>query len=521
MEVLNTVRQNYYQDSVKLMQISKELSSLRGIKKASAIMATEANLIMLREAGLISKFPDSISANDLIIAVEAVSKKTAQDAINSLDTFLLSLHTTTEEKIEYKSFDSAYNALNQANMAIISVPGEFAKLEVARAINHNIHTFLFSDNLSVDEEVELKERAIEKGLLMMGPGCGTAIINGTCLGFANIVRRGQIGVVAAAGTGLQEVVSLIHNWGLGISHGIGVGGRDLSEKVGGLMTIEAIKHLQRDKNTKFILLVSKPASSSVVKKIVEAADKSKKPFAMCLLGDNLKKITDRNIHYTETLEELSLLAVNLAGKKKGKLVDISGDGWKRFGKKYLKNVHTSQKYIRGLFSGGTLCYEAQQILNKTLGDIFSNAPLSGEFKLKNSNKSYKNSCIDLGEEEFTVGRPHPMIDASIRSERIIQEAKDPATAIILFDIVLGYGSSPDPAGDLLSAIEKAKEIAAQKKRSLAFITHVCGTEDDIQNRGSQEQKLRDAGVLVLSTNAQTARAAGWIASRLSNGVQVK
>ena len=242
---------------------------------------------------------------------------------------------------------------------------------------------------------------------------------------------------------------------------------------------------------------------------------------MCLLGDNSKRIADRNIHYTETLEELSLLAVNLADKKKGKLVDISDDGWKIFGKKYLKNVNTSQKYIRGLFSGGTLCYEAQQILNKTLGDIFSNAPLSGEFKLKNSNKSYKNSCIDLGEEEFTVGRPHPMIDASLRSERIIQEAKDPATAIILFDIVLGYSSSPDPAGDLLSAIEKANEIAAQKKRSLAFITHVCGTEDDIQNRGSQEQKLRDAGVLVLSTNAQVARASGWIASRLSKGVPVK
>jgi FdrA protein len=180
---------------MKLMQISKDLSSLKGINNASAIMATEANLIMLREAGLIGKLSDSISANDLIIAVEAETKKTARDAINSIDSFLLSLRTTTEENIEYKSFDSAYNDLNQPNMAIISVPGEFAKLEVARAINHNIHTFLFSDNLSIDEEVELKERAIDKGLLVMGPGCGTAIINGTCLGFANIVRRGPIGVV--------------------------------------------------------------------------------------------------------------------------------------------------------------------------------------------------------------------------------------------------------------------------------------------------------------------------------------
>ena len=520
MVVLNTVRQNYYQDSMKLMQISKELSSLGGINKASAIMATEANLIMLREAGLIGKFPDSISANDLIVAVEAETKKTAQDAINSIDSFLLSLQTTTEENIEYKSFESAYNSLNQPNMAIISVPGEFAKLEVARAINNNIHTFLFSDNLSVEEEIELKQRARDKGLLMMGPGCGTAIINGTCLGFANIVRRGPIGVVAAAGTGLQEVVSLVHNWGLGISHGIGVGGRDLTAEVGGLMTLEAIKLLQRDKNTKYILLVSKPASSGVIEKIIETVQKSKKPFAMCLLGDNSYKITDKNIYSTETLEELSLLAVTLSDNKKAKQIDLSDDIWKKYSRKYLKSVHPKQKYLRGMFSGGTLCYEAQQILTKTLGDIYSNAPLSSEHLLNNSNKSFKNSCIDLGEEEFTVGRPHPMIDATLRGERIIQEANDPSTAIILFDIVLGYGSSPDPAGDLLPAIIKANEIAGKKNRSLAFITHVCGTGDDIQNRELQEKKLRDAGVLVLSTNAQVARASGWITSRLSNGGRV-
>ncbi len=519
MVVLNTVRQNYYQDSMKLMQISKELSSLRGINKASAIMATEANLLMLKEAGLIGKFPDSISANDLIIAVEAESKKTAQDAINSIDSFLLSLTTATEENIEYKSFDSAYSALTKPNMAIVSVPGEFAKLEVARAINHNIHTFLFSDNLSVDEEIELKKRAREKGLLMMGPGCGTAIINGTCLGFANIVRRGPIGVVAAAGTGLQEVVSLVHNWGVGISHGIGVGGRDLSERVEGIMTIEAIKLLQKDKNTKYILLVSKPASTRVIEKIVETAGKGKKPFAMCMLGDDSFKSTDKNIYSTETLEELSLLAVALADKKKAKKVDLSDNTWKKAAEKYLKSVHPMQKYIRGMYSGGTLCYEAQQILTKTVGDIYSNAPLSKENLLKDSNKSYKNSCIDLGEEEFTVGRPHPMIDATLRSERIIQEAKDPGTSIILFDIVLGYGSSPDPAGDLLPAIMKANEIASRKNRSLVFITHVCGTEDDMQKREQQEQKLRDAGVLVLSTNAQAARAAGWIAGRLAKGVK--
>ncbi|MGI9553769.1 MAG: acyl-CoA synthetase FdrA, partial [Thermodesulfobacteriota bacterium] len=466
MVVLNSIKQNYYQDSMKLMQISKELASLPGIKNASAIMATEANLKMLEAAGLVNKAPDFVSANDLIVAVKAESKKSANDALKKLDTFLVPLHEVADENIEYKNFDTAYGALNQPNMALISVPGEFAKLEVARAINNNIHTFLFSDNLSVEEEIELKHRAKEKGLLMMGPGCGTAIINGTCLGFANIIRRGPIGVVAAAGTGLQEVTSLIHNWGLGISHGIGVGGRDLSEEVGGLMAIEAIKLLQKDKNTEIILLVSKPASINVVENIVSTVRKGKKPFAMCQLGEKGNIEPEKNIFFTETLEELSLLAVNIAGEKKGQKVKITDYSWKIFGKEILNSLNPSQQYVRGLFSGGTLCYEAQKILTSALGQIYSNVPLSSDYKLKDSNKSIKHSCIDLGEEEFTVGRPHPMIDSTLRSERIVQEAKDPGTAIILFDVVLGYGASPDPAGDLLPAIEKAKEIAKSKKRSL-------------------------------------------------------
>lgn len=517
MVVINSVKQNYYQDSMKLMQLSKELSNLPGIKNASAIMATEANLNMLKEAGLINKPAGTISANDLIIAVEAESRKYAKNALDKIDTFLIPLQESAEERVDYKNFESAFNALRQPNLALISVPGEFAKLEVAKAINNNIHTFLFSDNLTIEEEIELKLRSKERGLLMMGPGCGTAIINGTCLGFANNVKRGPVGVVAAAGTGMQEVTSLIHNWGSGISHGIGVGGRDLTEEVGGIMSIEAIKLLQKDKNTDIILLVSKPPSIKVVEKIVELAQKGKKPFAMCLLGENKYEETYKNVYFTDTLEELSLLAVNLVGKQKGKKVKISDYGWKIYGKEIISSLNPTQKYVRGLFSGGTLCYEAQRILSSTIGKIYSNAPLSKELKLDDSNKSHKHSCIDLGEEEFTVGRPHPMIDSTLRSERIIQESKDPRTAVILFDIVLGYGSGPDPAGDLLPAIERAKEISKRKNRSLAFITHVCGTEDDNQNREVQEEKLKDAGVQVVSTNAQAARAAAWIASVIKRG----
>ena len=510
MVTLNTVKQNHYQDSMKLMQISRELANSPGIKKASAIMATEANLKTLRDAGLIKTASRSLGANDLIIAIEAESETAGHDALGRIDSFLTAPPDGVGHTTGYRSFEEALRAPGNPNIAVISVPGEFAKLEVARAIKNNIHTFLFSDNLSVDEEVELKRRAARKGLLMMGPGCGTAIINGAGFGFANIVRRGPVGIVAAAGTGMQEVASLIHNWGVGVSHGIGVGGRDLSEKVGGLMAIKAMELLEKDENTEIILLVSKPAPIKVTKKIIETARRGKKPFAMCLLGENGIG-AEKNVFSTDTLEELSLLAVNLAGGQGGKRIRVSDAGLKRYGRNFVNSLRPSQKYVRGLFSGGTLCYEAQKILTLSLGKIYSNAPLSKDCLLSDSRKSRGHCCVDLGEEEFTVGRPHPMIDSTLRSERIIEEAKDPQTAVILLDIVLGYGSNADPAGELLPAIGQARQIAKNKNRSLAFIAHVCGTDDDPQNLDLQEKKLRRNGIKIATTNAQGARAAALIA----------
>ncbi len=501
---------------MKLMQISRELANSPGVKKASAIMATEANLKTLEDAGLIKTAPRSLGANDLIIAVQAESEMAGREALEKIDSFLTQPRGLADRTDGYGSFDEASSAPGKPNIAFVSVPGEFAKLEVAKAIRNNMHTFVFSDNLSIDEEVELKRRAARRGLLMMGPGCGTAIINGTCLGFANIVRRGSVGVVAAAGTGMQEVTSLIHNWGLGVSHGIGVGGRDLSEQVGGLMAISAMDLLQKDKNTEIILLVSKPAPREVVSKIIKAARGGKKPFAMCLLGENGIP-AEKNMFFTDTLEELSLLAVNLARARKDKRVRVSDVGWRRYGRNFASSLHPSQKYVRGLFSGGTLCYEAQKILTSSLGKIYSNAPLSKDCLLGDSRKSRGHCCIDLGEEEFTVGRPHPMIDSTLRGERIIKEAKDPRTAVILLDIVLGYGSSADPAGDILLAIRQARAIAESKNRSLAFIAHVCGTDNDPQNRSSQEKKLRRNGIKIAATNAQGARAAAWIAQLASEG----
>ncbi len=513
MAIVSTVKKNHYQDSMKLMQISQKLGTMPGVKKASAIMATEANLKILKDAGLIKEAPDSVSANDMIVAIEAESEKSGKEAIEKLDSLLSPPEAGVQGKLEYNNLDSAYGALPRANLIIVSLPGQYAKLEVAKAIEMGLHTFLFSDNLTVEEEIELKERAKERGLLMMGPGCGTAIINGIGLGFANVVRRGPVGIVAAAGSGMQEVTSLVHNWGSGISHAIGLGGRDLSEKVGGIMALEAIRMLESDEGTNVLILVSKPPSEKIAKKVLGVIKEGKKPAVVCFLGKKPQKERDSNIRYSSTLEEATLEAMKFVKGNGNRRSFIYYKGLKKQIEKSIKSLGPRERYLRGLFSGGTLCYEAQQVLTPILGKVYSNAPLDKGNKLEDSNRSKGHTCVDLGEEEFTVGRPHPMIDATLRRERFVKEASDQSTAVILFDVVLGYVASPDPAGDLIPAIKEAKSIARSKGRSLAFVAHVCGTEKDPQGLQSQGEKLKEAGVLVLPTNALASRVAGCITTR--------
>ncbi|HSC34203.1 MAG TPA: acyl-CoA synthetase FdrA [Thermodesulfobacteriota bacterium] len=513
MAIASVVKKNHYQDSLKLMQLSRKLSALPGIRKAAAIMATEANLKMLREAGLIAEAPDGTNANDLIVAVDAESELKARGAIDMLDSLITPAGASRGGTAEaVKGLDFALNIFPGANIALISVPGEYAKLECSKAIEKGLHTFLFSDNVTVEEEIELKRRASGRGLLVMGPGCGTAIINGTGLGFANVVNKGPIGVAAAAGTGMQEVTSLLSNWGSGITHAIGVGGRDLSGEVGGITTLDALRILGGDNNTKVLLVVSKPPSKKVAEKILAAIGETGKPAVVCFLGHSMRTSGDEKIKLVSTLEEAAYSALALVNGSNKKYAPAPGKDWKRQAGKYVRAQKRGQRYLRGIFSGGTLCYEAQHILAQTLGDIYSNAPLDKKNRLKDSNVSVGNTCVDLGEEEFTVGRPHPMIDAALRSERIVSEAGKPDVAVILFDVVLGYVASPDPAGDLLPAIKAAKASARKKGRSIAFVAHVCGTVSDPQGLRNQEAKLKKEGVMVFRTNALAARAAGFIAA---------
>ena len=357
-----------------------------------------------------------------------------------------------------------------------------------RCLEKNLHVMLFSDNVPIENEVVLKKFAAKKGLLVMGPDCGTAIINGIPLAFANVVRRGPIGIVAAAGTGLQEVSTLISNAGSGISQAIGTGGRDVKKEVGGIMFLAGLKALASDPQTKVILLVSKPPHPSVLRSVRREVKRIRKPVVSLLLGADGEG--------PKTLEDAALQAVALAtGRKVEDLQDRPAFPSRS------PRARGRRKYIRGLFSGGTFCAEAQLILQDALSPLYSNAPAGRAKQLRDSLKSVKHTIIDLGEDEFTVGRPHPMIDYSLRNKRILAEAADPETAVILLDVVLGYGSNMDPAGELAPVIR-----AASKKVSV--VCSVTGTDADPQNRSKVAAALKRAGAIVMPSNAAACRLAG-------------
>jgi FdrA protein len=372
---------------------------------------------------------------------------------------------------------------------------------VAReALRYGKHVFLFSDNVPVEEEISLKQMASEKGLLVMGPDCGTAIIRGIGLGFANKVRFGPIGVVAAAGTGLQQVSSRIHQMGGGVSYGIGTGGRDLSEKVGAVTFLMGLDALSRDPETKVIVLVSKPPAPKVAEEVLKTAKKAGKPVVVCFVGRPVSAFQLDNLHFAVSLDDAARIAVDLINKGQLEVPPALN----------LDKFAAGQRYFRGLFSGGTLAYEAQYILESYIPKMYANAPLRKENKLPNSLVSQEHTIVDLGEDEFTVGRLHPMMDNDLRIRRLLEEATDPSVAVIMLDVVIGYGSHPNPASELAPAIVKARALAEKQGRYLEVVAVVTGTDEDPQNFHEQIQLLKDAGAWVSPSNEEVVRYAGRI-----------
>ncbi len=502
------IRRGVYYDSAVLMQLQRSLAALSGVEDAGVVMGTESNKELLAHIQLLSDEVIASKPDDLVIVVRAENDGAALDAIGKVDELLTRRKSGIEQEYRPRSLDTAIEMLPDASWVLISVAGRYAAGVAREALRQGKHVFLFSDNVSVEEEIDLKKRSSEAGLLVMGPDCGTAIISGMGLGFANKVRKGPIGVVAAAGTGLQHVTSRIHQLGGGITQGIGTGGRDLSEKIGATTFLQAIDLFIRDDETKVIVLVSKPPSPKVAEEVIKMARTAGKPVVVNFIARAITSQRIDNLYFAGSLDEAAALAVKLA--KEGAQVEDSSDlGLERFA--------SGQKYLRGLFSGGTLAYEAQHILSGYLSKVYANAPINKEFKLPNSFVSQEHSIVDLGEDEFTVGRLHPMMDNELRIRRLLEEAQDESVAVILLDVVIGYGSHPDPASELAPAIAKAKAQAQAAGRYLEVVAVVTGTDEDPQNLDSQVGQLKAAGAWVNTSNEAVVRYVGRLLRALEHG----
>ncbi|HSA86690.1 MAG TPA: acyl-CoA synthetase FdrA [Nitrospira sp.] len=498
---------NFYRDSVSLMQLSSTLSKLPGVEQASAVMASANNISLLREAGLLTE-PIQASANDLLIALQGQADKLAS-ALTAAESALKETSPSsprheTAQGVAPRSIEMGLGSCVGANLALISTPGEYAAAEALKALGLGLNVMLFSDNVELEDEISLKRFARDRDLIVMGPDCGTAIINGIPLAFANVVRRGVIGVVGASGTGLQQVTCLVDRWGGGISQAIGTGGHDLHRDVGGISMLQGLKALAADPSTSVIVLISKPPSPEVAHKVLEAAGSAGKAVVVNFLGADPDLIRGGNLYPAETLEDAASAAVALAN---GRTPEF---GRANAPHSSIAPLAPGQRYIRGLYSGGTFCYEASLLLKKTLGQIHSNTPVDPGDRLSDVWTSRKHTVIDLGDDLFTRGRPHPMIDHRLRNERLMKEAQDPEVAVILLDIVLGYGSHPDPAAEMVPVIQKARDLAADGGRHLAVIAFVCGTTADPQNLSRQEAALREAGVILAESNAQAVRMAASV-----------
>ncbi|MCX5785341.1 MAG: acyl-CoA synthetase FdrA [Elusimicrobia bacterium] len=510
--IKTVIKRGAYFDSVSLMQVAKKLNSLPGVLDSAVVMATKENKGIIKASGLLT--PEVLKAgdSDLAIAVKAKTPEAAASALKAAEELLNKKPAGAETGADRKAagLDEAVKMLGGANLAIISVAGRFAGALAADCLEKNLNVMLFSDNVPLETEVELKKLAIGKGLLVMGPDCGTAIINGAPLAFANSVRRGNIGIVAASGTGLQEVSTLISNEGAGVSQAIGTGSRDVKLEVGALTLLQGLKMLAADPATGVILIVSKPPHPEILKKITAEIKKIKKPVAAIFLGGEIKEKIKDDFYPSKTLEEAALKAVCLSkGWQMARAREIIYDAnlkAEELARKEAARKKSAQKHLRGLFSGGTFVSEAQVILPEIIGPLWSNAPLDKKWKLKDSMRLTGNAVVDLGEDEFTVGRPHPMIDYSLRNKMIVSEAAKPEVSVILLDVVLGYGSNMQPLDDILPPIREA----FRSNKGLSIVASVTGTETDPQTRSKVVKGLEAEGVLIMPSNAAACRLAGRI-----------
>ncbi|WCR27563.1 acyl-CoA synthetase FdrA [Paenibacillus thiaminolyticus] len=493
------IKENVYQDSVSLMLLTNKLSAMEGINRISVMMGTPANLDIFRNTGLYTPELERAKPNDICIVIDTEQTEKVTEVLNEIDSFLKNqaLAGAKNNYDKVRTWDRAMQLLPDANLALLSIPGEYVADEAHKALDKGLHVFIFSDNVSEADELALKRKAKEKGLLVMGPDCGTGILAGVPIAFANVISEGNIGIVGASGTGIQEVSTIIDRLGGGVSHAIGTGGRDLSESIGALTMLDGIAALEADPNTELIVVISKPPAPEVKKK-----------------SDGVPTVSVQavrcHLHGREAVG---------AGRQRSLCLHFGGHGdygrsarlWEHARIPRLTRdrrgrgdhaLQSGQSYIKGLYSGGTLATEAAMLVREAFG-----IPASLKHEDGYIFKDQGHEIIDLGDDIYTKGRPHPMIDPSTRKELISHMAKDPETAVILFDVVLGYGSHEDMAGELIPSIRNALTHASGEGRTVYFVCSVCGTEQDPQNYGEQRRKLEEAGVIVEDSNVQAVKRA--------------
>lgn len=490
-----------YYDSVQLMRVVGEITDSMEISDADAVMGTAANCQRLRKQGALdSDSVSEINPDDLVLTASASDAEDAQTAIERMLTLLDQQNPDPSSNNAYapKSIRQACNNASNTDLALISTPGEYAGREAWNALQQDLHVHLFSDGVAINVERDLKKVAREKNKLLMGPDCGTAIIDGLPLGFANEVPDGQVGIVSASGTGLQAVSSRLARRNIGISQAIGTGGRDLSEPIDGLTTRTAIEQLDND-STEVIILISKPPAESAVSAVSETIRASSTPIVVHFQGlDQSAAPTDATAVKTlAAAADQAISLVNLDAKEAPSGLDSgsievrqSDDG----------------EWIRGLFTGGTLCSEAALLTDRQDEPVASNLGIGTAIQEPYADT---HTFIDFGTDEMTDRRPHPMIDPSLRNEYLKTALEDNSTAVVLIDIVLGYGAHDDPAGTVAS-------IVSQTESQTPVVASVVGTERDPQPRSKQIRTLETAGVTIAESNVGAARLAVWAASHSSS-----
>ncbi len=484
------IRPGAYADSIVLMQLQGALAKLPGILDAGVVMGTPSNLDLLAANDLLPQEVAGARPDDLVLVVRAESREAAAAALAEVERLMERPAAAAGDEFRPRSLASAAKLLPEASWVTVSVPGRYAAAVAREALALGKHVFLYSDNVSIDDERELKERASAEGLLVLGPDCGTAVVGGVGLGFANRARRGAIGLVGASGTGLQAIAARIHAAGGGISHAIGTGGRDLAAEIGGATARQGLDLLARDPETVAIVLVSKPPAPAVATRVLAAARAAGKPVVVCFLGQSPPARRLGSLAFAGGLAEAADLALEAAG-----------------GGAAAEAPPAARGALRGLFAGGTLAVEALRTLSAVVSPLSSNVAFPGVEPLPDPSRSRGHTVLDLGADEFTVGRPHPMIDQDLRLRRLRREAADPETGLIALDLVLGEGAHPDPAAELAPAIAEA--LAARE--DLEVVVLVVGTDEDPQDLAAQRERLEAAGARVFD---DLAVGLGWLAERL-------